>query len=150
MPQSLASLPIHLSFSTKGRAATLDDSVRDEFHRYASAVMQNLKCQVVLVNSVDDHVHILFELARTASVSEVVEKVKTATSRWLKTQGNVYSGFAWQSGYGAFAVSKSAVHEVAAYIAGQKEHHGRRSFQEEYRAFLEQHGIEYDERYVWD
>ena len=150
MPQSLACLHVHLTFSTKSRARIIDDSVRVSLHRYSSGVMRNLKCPVKLMNSVDDHVHVLFELARTASVSEVVEKIKTTSSVWIKTQGNEYAGFAWQSGYGAFAVSRSDVGSVRDYIAGQEEHHRVRSFQEEYREFLEREGIEYDERHVWD
>jgi REP element-mobilizing transposase RayT len=143
-------LHIHLIFSTKNRAPVLTDSVRVSFHRYAAAVMRNLKCPVTLVNSVEDHVHVLFELARTASVSEVVEEIKTSTSKWIKTQGNEFSEFAWQSGYGAFAVSQSNVASVSDYIGKQQEHHRSTSFQQEYREFLVRHEIEFDERYVWD
>ena len=150
MPQSLARLHIHLIFSTKNRASVLSDSLRVSFHRYAATVMRNLACPVTLVNSVEDHVHILFELARTASVSAVVLKIKTSTSKWIKTQGTEFSEFAWQSGYGAFAVSQSNVASVSDYIGKQREHHRSTSFQQEYREFLKRHEIEFDERYVWD
>ena len=150
MPQSLARLHIHLVFSTKHREHLITDAVRASLHAYVATVLQNLGCAPVLINSVEDHVHILFELARTVSVSRAVEDVKKSSSKWIKTQGQEFAGFAWQAGYGAFAVSESHVGVVRNYIAGQQEHHRKKSFQEEYRAVLERHGISFDERYVWD
>jgi len=150
MPQSLASLPIHLIFSTKNRTPVLNDAIRDSLHAYLSGVLQNLNCPPVLINSMDDHVHILFELARTVTVSQAVENVKKSSSKWLKTQGAEYATFAWQAGYAAFAVSKSNIPVVRDYIANQKEHHVKKSFQDEYRIFLKRHGVTFDERYIWD
>ena len=104
----------------------------------------------MLINSVEDHVHILFDLARTVTVSSTVEAVKKASSKWIKTQSAAFASFAWQAGYGAFAVSESNVPAVRDYIAGQQEHHRKKSFQDEYRAFLVRHRVDFDERYVWD
>jgi len=115
-----------------------------------ATVLQSLHCPPVLINSMEDHVHILFDLARTVPVSKAVEDVKKSSSRWIKTQGPKFAGFAWQAGYGAFAVSESNVPTVREYIARQKEHHQKSSFQDEYRMFLKRHGVAYDERYVWD
>ena len=150
MPQSLARLHVHLIFSTKNRERVLHDQIRDSLHSYLATVLQNLECPPALINSVEDHVHILFELARTASVSQVVEDVKKSSSKWMKSQGPEFTGFAWQAGYGAFAVSESNVQTVWDYIANQREHHRQKSFQEEYRAFMERHHVACDERYVWD
>jgi putative transposase len=150
MPQSLARLYIHLIFNTKHRKPLLTDAVRDSLHAYMAKILQNFGCSPVLVNSVEDHVHILLELARTVSVSQAVEEVKTTSSRWIKTQGQEFAGFAWQSGYGAFSVSASSIASVRRYIADQREHHRAKPFQEEYRAFLRRHGVAFDERYVWD
>jgi REP element-mobilizing transposase RayT len=150
MPQSLARLPVHLVFSTKHRERLITESVRDPLHAYMAGVLQNLGCPPVLINSVEDHVHVLFELSRTVAVSHAVEEVKKASSKWIKTQGDEFVRFAWQAGYGAFAVSESNVAGVRDYIADQRAHHRQKSFQEEYRLFLERHGIPFDERYVWD
>jgi REP element-mobilizing transposase RayT len=150
MPQSLARLHIHLIFSTKNREPVLHDAVRDSLHRYLAVVLQNMDCPPVLVNSVADHVHVLFELARTVAVCDAVEEVKKASSKWIKTQGPEFALFAWQAGYGVFAVSESNAAVVREYIAGQQEHHRKKSFQDEYRVFLERHRVAFDERYVWD
>jgi putative transposase len=84
------------------------------------------------------------------TVSQVVEDVKRASSKWIKTQGAEFADFAWQAGYGIFAVSESRVPAVGDYIANQQEHHLRKTFQEEYRTFLVRHGVACDERYIWD
>ena len=150
MPQSLARLHIHLVFSTKNREPIITDSVRGALHAYMATVLQNLGCAPVLINSVEDHAHLLFDLARTVSISQVVEDVKKSSSKWIKTQGPQFTAFAWQSGYGAFAVSESNVETVRQYIANQREHHYKKTFQEEYRSFLQCHNLMFDERYVWD
>ena len=150
MPQSLARLHVHLIFSTKNRSPWLTDRVRDSLHAYMATVLKNLGCAPVLINSVEDHVHLLFDLARTVAISEAVEEVKKSSSKWIKTQGAEFIGFAWQAGYGAFAVSESNVSVVREYIANQREHHRVKSFQEEFRIFLKRHHIVFDERYVWD
>ncbi|MCW3062108.1 MAG: Transposase [Capsulimonas sp.] len=150
MPQSLAKLHIHLVFSTKNREPLLHDGVRDALHKYMAAVLETTGCLTVLINSIEDHVHILFELGRTIAVSDAVEAVKKDSSKWIKTQGEEFSSFRWQAGYGSFAVSASDVAAVRAYIASQRDHHMQLEFPEEYRAFLKQHGITFDERYVWD
>jgi putative transposase len=150
MPQSLARLHIHLIFSTKGRERILSGDVRAKLHAYLATVLQNLKCPAMIVNSMDDHVHILFDLARSVALSKVVEEVKKSSSKWIKTQGPKFGTFTWQAGYGAFAVSESNLADVRDYIANQEEHHRTRTFQDEYRAFLDRHGVAYDERFVWD
>ena len=150
MAQSLACLHAHLVFSTRQRAPLIHDAIRRALHAYLATVLQDLKCPAILINSVADHVRILFDLGRTSAVSHVVEKIKTASSKWMKRQGPQYASSAWQGGYGVFAVSESMVETVRRYVARQEEHHRKTSFQEEYRAFLDRHRIAYDERYMWD
>ena len=150
MSHSLSRLHIHLVFSTKRRAPSITDEVRGALHRYMATVLTDLGCRPVLINSVEDHVHVLFELARNVAVSAVSESIKKSSSRWIKTQGTEFQDFAWQAGYGAFAVSESNVRAVRAYVANQRKHHARRSYQDEFRAILERNGIEFDERHVRD
>jgi REP element-mobilizing transposase RayT len=98
----------------------------------------------------EDHVHLLFRLGRKRSLAEIVEEVKKSSSKWIKTKGPQYKDFYWQSGYGAFSIGQSGIDALKAYIANQKEHHRKKTFQEEFREFLAKYQIEYDERYVWD
>jgi len=150
MPQSLAKILIHLVYSTKNRERVLTEQIRDELHRYTATLLRELGSPALLINSVEDHVHIVLSLARTRTVSEVVEEIKIGSSKWIKTKGSEFAQFHWQSGYGAFSVSQSNLDEVLKYVANQPEHHRRKTFQEEYREFLKRYQIEYDERYVWD
>ena len=150
MPQSLANLHIHLVFSTKDRFPFITDAVRAELHSYMATVLANLGCPATIINSVEDHVHVLFRLSRTVAVAKVVEDVKKGSSKWLKSKSPMLEKFAWQAGYGVFGVSESNLEPVVAYIRNQREHHRTKSFQEEYLAFLQKHRIEYDERYLWD
>jgi putative transposase len=150
MPQSLANLHTHLIFSTKNRAPLIIEPVRPYLHAYLATVLHNLDCPTTIINSVEDHIHFLFNLGRTVSIAEVVKKIKTSSSQWMKGQPQVTPTFSWQSGYGAFAVSESMTAAVHQYIANQREHHRTKTFQEEYRAFLKTNGISLDERYLWD
>lgn len=115
-----------------------------------ATVLANLDSPAVVINSVEDHVHVLFKMSRTVTLAKVVEEVKKSSSKWLKTQDPEFKQFAWQAGYGGFSVSESNAAQVANYIRKQEEHHRVKTFQEEYREFLEKNGVQYDERYVWD
>jgi putative transposase len=150
MPQSLANIYVHLIFSTKNREPLLRPEFRESLHAYMATVLANIKCPAILINSVEDHVHILFRLDRTVALSEAVEEVKKPSSKWIKSQGPGLAKFAWQAGYGAFSVSESNAAQVAHYISTQEEHHRKTSFQDEFRKFLRKHKIEFDERYLWD
>jgi putative transposase len=150
MPQSLARLHVHLVFSTKHRVPLIHESIREPLHRYMAVVLENCSCRTVLINSVEDHVHLLFNLGRTVSIADAVEEVKTTSSKWMKTQGPDLITFAWQKGYGAFAVSESHLRDLCRYIERQREHHGPVTFQDEYRRLLDENQVRYDERYVWD
>jgi putative transposase len=150
MPQSLTKNLIHLIFSTKNREGFITDAVRPDLHAYMATVLKNMECPALIINSVEDHVHILFLLHRTVVLSSAVGDLKSSSSKWVKTQSNALAAFSCQAGFGAFSVSESNVEAVKHYIANQEEHHRKVSFQDEFRSFLEKHSVEYDERYVWD
>jgi len=150
MAQSLAKVLIHLIFSTKGRRRLIAEDVRDELNAYLVGIPRNCDSPPLRVNCVEDHVHLLFSLSRNHAIKTIVEQVKKGSSKWIKTKGPRFGGFYWQNGYGAFSVSPSNVESVGRYIRNQNEHHRTVSFQEEFRRFLDKHGLDYDERYLWD
>jgi len=150
MPQSLAKILVHLVYSTKNREHILTNDIREELHRYTAGILKNYDSPAILINSVEDHIHILFTQSRNHSLADLVQQVKKGSSKWLKSKSRAFARFHWQNGYGAFSVSQSNVKKVTGYIERQQEHHKRQSFQDEFRAFLKRHEIEYDERYVWD
>jgi putative transposase len=149
--QSLAKILLHVVFSTKDRQPFLRDKLlRGELHRYLGGILEKLDCQSLMIGGVEDHVHILLVLSRSAAIADVVKELKRSSSVWMKRRAPELDSFAWQSGYGAFSIGFSQVDAVRSYIARQEEHHGKTSFQEEYRELLSRYEIAYDERYVWD
>lgn len=151
MPQSLARVVLHIVFSTKNRAPHLrDPSLRRRLHAYVAGVLQEWRCPPIAIDGVEDHVHVLCNLSRTVTIAKLVEEVKKGPSKWIKAQTPALFDFQWQSGYGAFSVSESNVAQVKAYVEGQEQHHATIDFQAEFRALCRKHGLEIDERYVWD
>ncbi len=148
--QSLSKILLHVVFSTKNREPWLQEDVRRRIHAYMATVCRDLGAEVSDVHGVSDHVHIITTLPRTISQAELLQKIKTTSSKWIKTLDAEYRGFSWQRGYAAVSVSPSQLDVVLQYVRNQEEHHRSRSFQEEYRELLRKHGIEFDEQFVWD
>jgi len=150
MPQSLSSILIHLIFSTKHREPFISPEIEVELHPYMATIFRALKSPALAIDGTRDHIHSLFALSRVITIADLVEEVKTESSKWIKTKGPEFRNFHWQSGYGAFSIGQSQMATVKRYIQSQKRHHRRVTFQDEFRKFLQRYEIEYDERYVWD
>src|SRR5581483_10512608 len=123
MPQSLSRILIHLVFSTKNRERLLTSAIQTELHPYLAGILDNIECPSLQVGGTEDHVHLFFGLSRTRTIADVVETVKTSSSKWIKNKGGEFADFHWQTGYGAFSVSQSDVDTVEAYIRNQAQHH---------------------------
>src|ERR1051326_5018219 len=144
MPQSLSSILIHLIFSTKNREPLLTPEIETELYPYLASIFNAMKSPALIINGTSDHLHTLFSLSRVVTIADIVEEVKTESSKWIKTKGREFRNFHWQSGYGAFSIGQSQARTVKRYIARQKEHHRHVTFQDEYRKFLKAYDIEYD------
>ena len=150
MGQSLSQIYVHLVFSTKNRTAYLRPEIREALGGYMAGILKTLDGHLLSFGAVSDHVHLLYSHPKGLSPVEVIGKIKANSSRWVKRRGETYAGFQWQAGYGAFSVSASRVGAVRQYIHNQEEHHRVQSFQDELRRFLQEYGIDFDERYVWE
>lgn len=150
MGQSLVKNYIHIIFSTKHRQPLILPPIETELHTYLGGISNKLECPVIKVGGYTDHIHILCSLSKKIALIKLMEELKSHSSKWIKTKGYAYKNFYWQNGYGCFSVNPTETDKVAAYIANQHEHHSKKTFQEEYRAFLKKYQIEYDEKYVWD
>ena len=150
MPQSHAKIVIHLTFSTKNRRPLIAKDVREDLEAYMVGIHRQHDSPSIIIGTVEDHAHILFVLSKNLSLAKMVEEVKKGSSKWIKTQGPAYGNFHWQNGYGGFSVSESNIDAARAYILNQEEHHRKMTFQEELRALFRKHGVDFDERYVWD
>ena len=150
MAHSYTNLLYHLVFSTKNRQTWLSEEMSPRLYEYLGGAIRSEGGIALIANGSSDHVHILAKLRQDKAVADVLRDIKANSSGWIHRTFRELRGFAWQHGYGAFTVSQSQVDNVRRYIANQKEHHQRFSFKEEFIALLKAHGIEYDERYIWD
>ena len=151
MPQSLSAVYIHLVFSTKERRPLLRDKTsRDALHAYLGGISKRLECPPLLVGGTEDHIHLLARFGRTITQAEWVKELKRVSNIWLKKCGGEYADFEWQAGYATFSVNQSNLEQVKQYIATQEQHHRENGFQDELRALFRKHGIDWDEKYVWD
>ena len=151
MSQSLVKNLIHLVYSTKNRQRWIPEGVRDRFFAYQVGIFRQWECPALVIGGVDDHVHALFSLSKNHALKKIVEEVKKGSSKWMKTaEAAANTNFCWQNGYAAFSVSQSSVDEVRKYIENQEDHHRKMTFQDELRALFTRHGIDFDERFVWD
>jgi REP element-mobilizing transposase RayT len=150
VPQSLSNVLVHLAFSTKDRRPDIDASVAADLCRYLAGICREEGCPAIEVGGTEDHVHLCVRLSRTGTVADLVRAIEAVSSKWMKTRGDRYRFFTWQSGYGAFSIGQSGLAGLRRYIAEQEEHRRQRDFKAEFRALLEKYGIEYHERYVWD
>jgi len=147
---SYTNLLYHIVFSTKERQPWLDQELNARLYDYLGGAIRSEGGTGISINGCADHIHILAKLKQDKAVSEVLRGIKANSSGWIHRTFPTLHAFAWQVGYGAFSVSQSQVDNVKRYIANQRSHHQRVSFKDEFIALLQAHGIEYDEKYLWD
>ncbi|GMQ28186.1 IS200/IS605 family transposase [Algoriphagus confluentis] len=148
MLQSLAKIYLHIVFSTKNRIPMISEEIRAKAQAYFVKVGANLGSFTEEIFIMPDHIHWLCTLPRTITIADLVKNVKISSS--IKYKELIHHHFEWQKGYGAFSVSQSKLDTVKKYIQNQQKHHQKIDFQTEYRRFLEEYHIEFDEKYVWD
>jgi len=149
MPQSLSKVYVHITFSTKNRQPSIDVPLMQDLWAYIGGLCRARDCNPLRVGGHNDHAHICCLLSKKITQVKLLEDIKKESSQWVKTRGFQYRDFYWQDGYGIFSVSPAETGEVVGYIDNQCEHHKKRTFQEEFLAFLKKYGVEYDERYLW-
>lgn len=149
MANTYTSLHYHLIFSTKNRIRWIVPDIEQRVWEYLGGIARRHKLTALQVGGTDDHIHALVLAPAIFSPSQIAQFLKGDSSKWIHDEFRRMRSFAWQDGYGAFAVSRSSLPEVIQYIQSQREHHRKKTFQEEYLEFLKRHEIQYDERYLW-
>jgi putative transposase len=150
MPQSLSKIILHLVFSTKNRARLILPEFSADLHAYIAGICTTVKSHAYKIGGTENHVHIACSLPRTITVGDLLEAIKTGSSKWMKSKSTRSSSFAWQAGYGAFSCGQSQLPVLINYIENQNEHHRDKKFEEELIELLKLYEVEYDERYLWD
>ncbi|QDV22091.1 IS200/IS605 family transposase [Aureliella helgolandensis] len=141
---------LHVVFSTKFRKPCLGDAWRDDLFAYIGGIVKEHKSTLLKAGGIEDHVHLLLRIHPEFAISKTVQLLKANSSKWINEQRKLTGKFEWQRGYGAFSVSQSMVDAVKKYLANQREHHQKHTFETEYLGFLAKHAIEYDPQYVFE
>lgn len=147
MGQSLSKVYLHTIFHIKAQGISILPETREALYAYIGGITRTMESACIMAGGTTNHVHLLCTLPRTISIAKLVEEIKRASSKWLKTQDCHYAKFEWQAGYGAFSVSQSQVEKVKTYINNQMEHHAHKSAADEYMDLLAAYETEYDPRY---
>lgn len=150
MAHMFTNLLTHSIFSTKERMPYLESDLKERLFSYMGGIIRELGGKALKINGPADHVHVLASLPAKLAPAELIGKVKANSSGWVHKEFSKHGAFSWQTGYAAFTVSHSQRQTVLHYIENQEEHHRKLSFKEELVAFLEKHGVEYDEQYLWE
>ncbi len=136
-------------FSTWSREKTLAENRRDDLFKYIAGILQNKKCHLYRINGVEEHLHIVTDIHPTVALANVVKDVKLASSDWIK-KNKVFQNFnGWQEGYGGFTYSLKEKDALIEYVKNQQQHHKIKTFREEYILLLQEHGIEFEEKYLF-
>lgn len=150
MSGKYVSLLVHFTWSTARREPWIKSDWREPLYAEIGGIMRNKNARLLAAGGMHDHLHLYASLPSTLSLAAFVNTIKSNSSRWIHQTYRNTRGFAWQEGYGAFSVSKSAENRVIRYIGNQEQHHRKRTFKEELVSLLQKHKILYDERYLWD
>jgi REP element-mobilizing transposase RayT len=149
MAGTYASIFVHVVFSTKGRTASISPEMKQRLIPYFGGIGAKNGFKVLAAGGTSDHTHLLLLLPPAIPVAKAVQLLKGGSSRWVSEMFPQSRAFEWQQGYGAFSVSVSGLDDTRRYIDSQEQHHSRVSFEDEMRAFLKRHDVEYDERYLF-
>jgi putative transposase len=149
MSHSYVSNLMHCTFSTKERYSWIDSELESRLWPYIGGIARKNRMKALAAGGTVDHLHALLSLPSTMSFAKAVQLIKGGSSKWVHDTMAKYKKFEWQEGYGAFSVSASQVKRTIAYIEAQKEHHRKRTFQEEFLKLLDKHCVEYDLRYLF-
>ncbi len=149
MANTYTQIHIQAVFAVQNRRCLIDKMWEDELYKYITGIIQNYDHKVLQINGMPDHIHILFGMRPTQSLSELMQKVKQDSSKWINNKRFVKGKFSWQAGFGGFSYSKSQITRVINYIQNQEIHHRKKSFKEEYLDLLDEFEIDFDKRYIF-
>jgi putative transposase len=149
MANTYTQIHIQAIFAVQNRECIIKDHWKDELFKYITGIIQNNEHKLIVINGMPDHVHVLFGMRPSQSLSDLIQDIKGDSSKWINDKKFLKGRFQWQEGFGAFSYGKSQLSDVIKYINNQEEHHKKRSFIEEYRELLRLFDVEFDERYIF-
>ncbi|MFN4299763.1 MAG: IS200/IS605 family transposase [Thermaurantimonas sp.] len=150
MANTYTQLYVHVVFAVKGRANLISEKWKERLYQYITGIITNKNQKLMIINGMPDHVHLLIGIMPDCKLSDLVRDIKSNSSKWINENKLVRGKFEWQNGFGAFTIGQSQVQRVVTYILNQEEHHKKKTFKEEYIAFLNAYKIDFDPNYIFD
>ncbi|WP_417610650.1 IS200/IS605 family transposase [Owenweeksia hongkongensis] len=150
MANTYSQLYAHVIFAVKNREALIREEFKEELYKYISGIVNHKGQKLFAINGMPDHIHILLSLSPDCPLSELVREIKKSSNGFIKEKGLFKFPFAWQAGYGAFSIGASQISKVVNYIENQERHHTKKSFEDEYRSFLENYQVDFKDEYLFE
>ena len=150
MPNTYTQVYIHIVFTVQGRQNLISEIHREELQKYITGIVQNREHKMLAIYCMPDHIHIFIGMKPVMSIPDLVREIKAVSSKFINDKRWIKGKFNWQEGYGAFSHSHSQIDTVVKYICNQKEHHGSKTFQEEYLKMLNDYDVKYDDKYLFE
>ena len=149
MANTYTQIHIQAVFTVQNRDCIIRNTWKDELYKYITGIVHNNNHKLLAINGMPDHIHILFGLRPSQSVSDLMQDIKGSSSKWINNKRLVPGKFSWQEGYGAFSYSKSDLPNVISYINNQLIHHKGKTFLVEYLELLKEFEIDHDDQYLF-
>jgi REP element-mobilizing transposase RayT len=149
MANTFSQIYIQTVFAVNGRLSLIRPEFKEELYKYMTGIVRNNGQKLISINGMSDHVHILIGLKPAMALADLVRDVKTDSSNFINKKNWVRGKFSWQEGYGTFSYGHSQLDAIMLYIQNQEHHHRRRSFKDEYLAWLKKFAIPFEEKYVF-
>ena len=150
MANTYTQIYIHLVFAVKGRASLISPAWKENLYKYITGIVSNRSQKLLAINGMPDHVHLLLGLKPNCNLSDLVRDIKSGSSKHINDSRWTKGRFEWQKGFGAFSLGHSQLDSLFAYLHNQEEHHRKKTFTEEYVAFLKSYEIEYETEYLFE
>jgi putative transposase len=150
MSHSFVSQLLHCVFSTKERRSLITPELQTRLFPYMGGIAREHKIKLISAGGIEDHIHLLISLPKTIDIAKAMQLIKGGSSKWIHDTFSDHRSFEWQEGYGAFSIGISDMERTITYINNQAVHHQRQGFKTEFLSFLDNHEIDYDEKYVFD
>ena len=149
MANTYTQLYFHVIFAVKGRDNLISKKWKEKLYKYISGIVSNKEQKLIIINGMPNHIHLLLSTKPNCNLSDLVRDIKSNSSKWINSKQFISGKFEWQTGFGAFTVSQSGVNSVIDYIKNQENHHGKKSFREEYIDFLASYEVEFNSDYIF-
>lgn len=150
MADVFSQIYIQTVFAVKNRQALIMPAWEDELHKYITGIVEHRGHKLLAIGGMPDHIHLFFGLKPAEAIADLVREVKKASNDFIKEKRFTPFAFEWQSGYGAFSYSRSHMDAVCKYILNQKEHHAKRTFEEEFMKILRDFDVEIGKKQMFD